>query len=114
MAVAWSTSARAACPRHAWRRRCCSAAAAHPPHPSAFPLLPPKQKFSLLGSTGSIGTQTLDIVEENPDKFAVTALAAGGNLELLAEQVGGGGAAAAAALRWGSTSARWKGLEDVV
>ncbi len=46
------------------------------------------QKFSLLGSTGSIGTQTLDIVAEHPDKFAVTALAAGGNLELLAEQVG--------------------------
>jgi len=46
-----------------------------------------RQKFSLLGSTGSIGTQTLDIVEEHPDKFAVTALAAGGNIDLLAEQV---------------------------
>ena len=45
------------------------------------------QKFSLLGSTGSIGTQTLDIVAEHPDKFAITALAAGSNLELLAEQI---------------------------
>lgn len=45
------------------------------------------KKFSLLGSTGSIGTQTLDIVAENPDKFEITALAAGGNIELLAEQI---------------------------
>lgn len=42
----------------------------------------------LLGSTGSIGTQALDIVAANPDKFRVVALAAGGNnLELLARQV---------------------------
>lgn len=45
------------------------------------------QKFSLLGSTGSIGTQTLDIVAEHPDKFQITALAAGSNIELLAEQI---------------------------
>ena len=45
------------------------------------------QKFSLLGSTGSIGTQTLEIVAENPDRFEVVALAAGSNIELLAEQV---------------------------
>jgi 1-deoxy-D-xylulose-5-phosphate reductoisomerase len=41
---------------------------------------------SLLGSTGSIGTQTLDIVRARPDKFKVTALSAGNNLDLLAEQ----------------------------
>ena len=41
----------------------------------------------MLGSTGSIGTQTLDIVAENPDKFQITALAAGSNIELLAEQI---------------------------
>lgn len=41
----------------------------------------------LLGSTGSIGTQALDIVARNPDRFRVIALAAGGsNLELLADQ----------------------------
>jgi hypothetical protein len=46
-----------------------------------------KKVISLLGSTGSIGTQTLDIVDEHPDKFEVVALSAGGNLELVAEQV---------------------------
>jgi 1-deoxy-D-xylulose 5-phosphate reductoisomerase len=41
----------------------------------------------VLGSTGSIGTQTLDIIEEFPDKFKLVALAAGSNIELLAQQV---------------------------
>ena len=41
----------------------------------------------LLGSTGSIGTQALDVIERNPDRFRVVGLAAGGgSLELLAEQ----------------------------
>src|SRR3954452_25031437 len=41
----------------------------------------------LLGSTGSIGTQGIDIVRRNADKFRVVALGAGGgNVELLAEQ----------------------------
>jgi 1-deoxy-D-xylulose-5-phosphate reductoisomerase len=41
----------------------------------------------LLGSTGSIGTQALDIVRRNPDRFRVVALGSGGgNVELLAEQ----------------------------
>src|SRR5262249_28473143 len=41
----------------------------------------------LLGSTGSIGTQTLDLVARNPDRFRVVGLAAGGgNPGLLAEQ----------------------------
>ncbi|OKL47187.1 1-deoxy-D-xylulose-5-phosphate reductoisomerase [Boudabousia liubingyangii] len=41
----------------------------------------------LLGSTGSIGTQCLEVIENNPGKFRVTALSAGGNnLELLAAQ----------------------------
>lgn len=43
--------------------------------------------ISLLGSTGSIGTQTLDIVSQHPDQFRVVALAAGRNIELLAQQV---------------------------
>ncbi|EFJ07179.1 hypothetical protein SELMODRAFT_229643 [Selaginella moellendorffii] len=43
--------------------------------------------ISLLGSTGSIGTQTLDIVSENPDRFKVVGLAAGSNVTLLADQV---------------------------
>ena len=41
----------------------------------------------MLGSTGSIGTQTLEIVEEFPDRFRVVALSAGNNLELLVEQI---------------------------
>ena len=43
--------------------------------------------ITVLGSTGSIGTQTLDIVTHNPDKFRVVGLAAGSNIALLAEQI---------------------------
>jgi len=46
-----------------------------------------KRKVTLLGSTGSIGTQTLDIVEYLPDRFEVEGLAAGSNVKLLAEQI---------------------------
>jgi 1-deoxy-D-xylulose-5-phosphate reductoisomerase len=45
------------------------------------------QPISLLGSTGSIGTQTLDICAEFSDRFDVVGLAAGGNIDLLAEQI---------------------------
>jgi 1-deoxy-D-xylulose-5-phosphate reductoisomerase len=45
------------------------------------------KKITLLGSTGSIGTQTLDIVAQNPDKFQVVGLAAGNNVEMLAGQI---------------------------
>ena len=45
------------------------------------------KKISLLGSTGSIGTQTLDIAEEHPDKFEIVALSAGRNLDVMAEQI---------------------------
>lgn len=41
---------------------------------------------SLLGSTGSIGTQALDVIGRNPDRFTVTALSAGGNVDLVARQ----------------------------
>ena len=43
--------------------------------------------ISVLGSTGSIGTQTLDIVEDFPEQFKVVALSAGRNLSLLVEQI---------------------------
>ncbi|KAI5416980.1 1-deoxy-D-xylulose 5-phosphate reductoisomerase, chloroplastic [Lathyrus oleraceus] len=46
-----------------------------------------QKPISIVGSTGSIGTQTLDIVAENPDKFKVVALAAGSNVTLLVDQV---------------------------
>ncbi|MBX6342639.1 MAG: 1-deoxy-D-xylulose-5-phosphate reductoisomerase, partial [Thermomicrobiaceae bacterium] len=44
-------------------------------------------RLAILGSTGSIGRQTLSIVEEHPDRFEVVALAAGKNVDLLREQV---------------------------
>jgi len=45
------------------------------------------KRISILGSTGSIGTQTLDIVTHHPDDFQVVGLAAGSNVALLAQQV---------------------------
>ncbi|AHV97832.1 1-deoxy-D-xylulose-5-phosphate reductoisomerase [Paenibacillus sabinae] len=45
------------------------------------------KKISILGSTGSIGTQTLDVVAMHPDSFEIDGLAAGGNTALLLEQV---------------------------
>jgi len=44
------------------------------------------KKIAILGSTGSIGTQTLEVVRENKD-IEVTALAAGSNIKLLEEQI---------------------------
>lgn len=45
------------------------------------------KKIAILGSTGSIGTQTLDVVREHPDELQVVALAAGSNKERLKEQI---------------------------
>ena len=36
--------------------------------------------LTLLGSTGSIGCSTLDVVRHNPDRFSITALVAGKNV----------------------------------
>lgn len=44
------------------------------------------RRVIILGSTGSIGTQALEVIEANPDRFEVVGLAAGQNGELLAEQ----------------------------
>lgn len=44
------------------------------------------KRLIILGSTGSIGTQALDIVRANPDKYTVVGLAAGSNAELLEKQ----------------------------
>ncbi|MEO0987102.1 MAG: 1-deoxy-D-xylulose-5-phosphate reductoisomerase [Cyanobacteria bacterium J06639_14] len=43
--------------------------------------------ITLLGSTGSIGTQTLDILDSHPEDFRLVGIAAGRNVELLAQQV---------------------------
>ena len=45
------------------------------------------KKLSILGSTGSIGVNTLDIVAAHPDRFKVVALTAGYNLDLLLSQI---------------------------
>lgn len=45
-----------------------------------------KKQIAILGSTGSIGTQALDVIRENPDRFEVYALTAHNNVELLANQ----------------------------
>ena len=74
----------------------------------------------LLGSTGSIGTQTLEVIEGNRDRFRVVALSAGGsNLDVLVAQsqrfgpdvvaVPGPGAAAALAGRLPAHTAVWSG-----
>lgn len=46
----------------------------------------PQKKIAVLGSTGSIGVQTLDIIAEYPDRFRATVLVAGRNVELLISQ----------------------------
>lgn len=47
----------------------------------------PRTGIALIGSTGSIGTQTLDVLGQFPDRFALVAIAAGTNLALLADQI---------------------------
>src|ERR1700760_2240516 len=44
------------------------------------------KRISILGSTGSIGRQSLAVVDQNPGQFEVVAIAAGSNVELAAEQ----------------------------
>jgi 1-deoxy-D-xylulose-5-phosphate reductoisomerase len=44
-------------------------------------------RIALLGSTGSIGRQTLDVIERHPGAFEIVTIAAGRNLDLLREQV---------------------------
>lgn len=45
-----------------------------------------KKRIAILGSTGSIGTQALDVIRDNPDTFQVEVLTARSNAELLAKQ----------------------------
>jgi 1-deoxy-D-xylulose-5-phosphate reductoisomerase len=50
-------------------------------------MIMPKKALSILGSTGSIGVSTLDVVRQFPERFEVAALAAGRNIDLLCEQI---------------------------
>jgi 1-deoxy-D-xylulose-5-phosphate reductoisomerase len=45
------------------------------------------KRVSVLGSTGSIGTQTLEVARQNPDKIKITALAAAKNVDLIEKQI---------------------------
>lgn len=45
------------------------------------------KRISILGSTGSVGTQALRVIEANTDKIRVTALSAGNNIDLLEKQI---------------------------
>ncbi len=45
-----------------------------------------KKNIAILGSTGSIGTQTLEVIDENPHVFSVEVLTAGNNVDLLIKQ----------------------------
>jgi 1-deoxy-D-xylulose-5-phosphate reductoisomerase len=45
------------------------------------------RSLAILGSTGSVGTQALDVVRRNPDRFKVVGLSAGTNRELLVGQI---------------------------
>jgi 1-deoxy-D-xylulose-5-phosphate reductoisomerase len=47
---------------------------------------PPVKRIAIFGSTGSIGTQALEVIAANPDKFSVEVLTCGGNDELLIQQ----------------------------
>ena len=44
------------------------------------------KKIAILGSTGSIGTQTLDVVRQHPDRFCVEMISANNSAEKLVEQ----------------------------
>jgi 1-deoxy-D-xylulose-5-phosphate reductoisomerase len=46
-----------------------------------------RKDLVILGSTGSIGTQALDVIEKNPERFRVKGLSCGKNIKLLAEQI---------------------------
>src|SRR3954467_15426555 len=45
-----------------------------------------KKNIAILGSTGSIGTQALDVIRANPDAFCVEVLTGNGNADLLIKQ----------------------------
>lgn len=46
-----------------------------------------KKRIAILGSTGSIGTQSLEVIDKLPEEFEVVALSAGSNVELISKQI---------------------------
>jgi len=45
------------------------------------------KKLAILGSTGNVGTQILEVVDKNPGKFRIIALSANKNITLLKQQI---------------------------
>ena len=45
------------------------------------------KRISVLGSTGSIGTQALDVIKNNSDRFRVAALSCARRIDMLREQI---------------------------
>ena len=54
--------------------------------PISSPVMRPVRRVVILGSTGSVGTQALDVIRSHRDEFEVVALSAGSNEEMLADQ----------------------------
>jgi 1-deoxy-D-xylulose-5-phosphate reductoisomerase len=54
-----------------------------------------QKRIAILGSTGSIGTQALDVVREQPERFEVELLSCGNNVDLLISR------------RWSSSPTPW-------
>ncbi len=50
-------------------------------------IIRPLKSLTILGSTGSIGVSTLDVVSRHPEQYRIHALVAGQNVELLTEQI---------------------------
>ena len=48
--------------------------------------MPHKKQIAILGSTGSIGTQALEVVDQKPDTFGVSVLTANNRVDLLIQQ----------------------------
>lgn len=67
--------------------------------------------LTILGSTGSIGTQTLDVISSHPGRFSVYALVAGANAELMSEQIASF-APSLAVMKDEETAARLKSILD--
>src|SRR5262249_27522821 len=59
---------------------------AHPRTGGSFVAVTAPRSVTVLGSTGSVGTQTIELVAADPERFEVRALVAGRNVSLLAEQ----------------------------
>jgi len=71
-----------------------------------------RKRVAILGSTGSIGRQALDVIERHPQEFEVVGLAAGRNVELLREQVGRFGAKSVSTAHDGSAGLRRVAVES--